>query len=85
MLGACVLVLIHIEVIASSGQEHLAVADASVEVDYTSIAGEAEMNKQDILTFLNQTHIQAQYKELYESLLNKLIGKPTRGYKFPHR
>lgn len=76
-LGACVLVLRHIVFVASTGQEILAVADASVEVDYTSIAGEAEMNKQDILTFLNQSHIQAQYKELYDSLLNKLIGKPT--------
>lgn len=77
MLSVGLLILIHVSVIASSGQEHLAVADASVEVDYTSIAGEAEMNKQDILTFLNQTHIQAQYKELYDSLLNKLIGKPS--------
>lgn len=49
-------------------------AESGVELDYTEIAWEAENNKNDILSFLNNNRVQKQYKELYDSLLSKLVG-----------
>lgn len=48
---------------------------AGKEMDYTDLAGEIETHKQDLLEYLNQAEVQAQYKSLYNNLLSKLMGK----------
>ncbi|KAL4704693.1 hypothetical protein ACJJTC_011477 [Scirpophaga incertulas] len=43
-------------------------------IDYTGLAGEAERHKNDILSFLNQSHVQEQYKTMYKFLLAEHLG-----------
>ncbi|KAJ0179103.1 hypothetical protein K1T71_004815 [Dendrolimus kikuchii] len=47
--------------------------EISKEIDYSDLAGEAEMHKGDLLNFLNQTEINNKYRELYNCLLAKLL------------
>lgn len=45
------------------------------DLDYTTLAEEAEAQKSSIITFLNQSHVQSRYRALYDKLLAKLNGK----------
>lgn len=48
------------------------------EIDYGVLAGQAEIHKEDVLAFLNQTEVQEKYKKLYQCLLDKLLSKYLR-------
>ncbi|KAI8439864.1 hypothetical protein MSG28_001333 [Choristoneura fumiferana] len=48
------------------------------DVDYSGLAGEAELNKNDILNFLNSTRVREMYKMQYERLLASLVDVETR-------
>lgn len=50
-------------------------AGKAADIDYSDIAGEAEIHKNDILTFLNQSRVQEKYKTMYKCLLSKLLGR----------
>lgn len=69
-----VLIFCIINVFDTLGEEKDPIG-SSKELDYTVLAGEAEMHKSDILHFLNQSHIREQYKTLYNRLLSKLMGE----------
>ncbi|XP_073967556.1 trypsin delta-like [Choristoneura fumiferana] len=47
------------------------------DVDYSGLAGEAELNKNDILNFLNSTRVREMYKMQYERLLASLVENDT--------
>ncbi|CAG4983463.1 unnamed protein product [Colias eurytheme] len=49
----------------------------TVIVDYSELATEAEVNKNNILEFLNKTQVQQRYRIKYETLLDKLRGNPS--------
>lgn len=51
------------------------VLDQTLDLNYTGLAGQAELNKNDVLSFLNQRDIREQYQILHETLLSKLVGK----------
>ncbi|CAH2236618.1 jg16457 [Pararge aegeria aegeria] len=53
-------------------------AQTVVEVDYSELVGEAEMHKNNILKFLNETRVLQHYKLLFKNLLNKLLGSTRR-------
>lgn len=72
LLKVLLLVIVNICDIIGDEKEPIG---STKELDYTLLAGEAEMHKSDILNFLNQTHVREQYKTLYNCLLSKLIGK----------
>lgn len=45
------------------------------EIDYTVLAGQAEMHKADVLGFLNKTDVKEKYKMLYQCLLDSLLSE----------
>lgn len=67
-------VIILINVLYINGEDKETII-ATKDLDYTGLAGEAEIHKQDILSFLNEPHVRDQYKALYNCLLSKLMGK----------
>lgn len=60
-----------IVVIACTG----AVSPQTIEVDYSELANEAEINKKHLLDFLNKTQVRQLYRIKYNNLLDKLTGK----------
>ncbi|CAG5019029.1 unnamed protein product [Parnassius apollo] len=53
--------------------------DRSTEIDYSELATLAESNKKDVLGFLNDEKVRKRYRELYDTLLDNLIGTRRRG------
>ncbi|KAG6447843.1 trypsin beta [Manduca sexta] len=47
------------------------------KLDYTHLATEAEMYKNNILDFLKQPHVRGEYEAMYDCLLSKLLGKAS--------
>lgn len=73
-----VLFLVIVNICSIFGDDEDKPIGATKEMDYTLLAGEAEMHKTDILGFLNQSHVREQYKTLYNCLLSKLNeGEPS--------
>ncbi|XP_026491043.2 trypsin-4-like [Vanessa tameamea] len=72
----CALIII----ISVFGKAKEVVVSHKVEIDYSELADEAEINKHNILEFLNKTRVQEKYKRLFGTLLNKLTTytKATR-------
>lgn len=70
-----VLILTFVTFVLSADERDKETIVATKDLDYSGLAGEAEMNKHDILSFLNQSHVREQYKNLYNCLLSKLMGK----------
>ncbi|CAK1551512.1 unnamed protein product [Leptosia nina] len=50
----------------------------TVVVDYSEIAHQAEVNKKNLLEFLNRTQVKELYKIKYKNLLDKLTGSTRR-------
>ncbi|KAG7305220.1 hypothetical protein JYU34_009259 [Plutella xylostella] len=54
------------------------VLDQTLDLNYTGLAGQAELNKNNVLSFLNQRDIREQYQILHETLLSKLVDSDNR-------
>nr|XP_034825526.1 trypsin delta-like [Maniola hyperantus] len=67
------IIIITVIVVGQKVQESVAAKQSVVEVDYTELVVEAEIQKHNILKFLNDTRVQQKYKMLFKNLLDKLL------------
>ncbi|XP_039746043.1 trypsin beta-like [Pararge aegeria] len=79
MCNAVFRIAIVMIVVFERGIQESMKAQTVVEVDYSELVGEAEMHKNNILKFLNETRVLQHYKLLFKNLLNKLLENTKSG------